>query len=102
MGTGLYLVAAAAVVGIGVYGLLAAPHILRKVLALNLIASGVFLLLVVLGGGHAGRPDPVPQAMVLTGIVVTISATAFALILLVRLHRDTGQVTLEAPEEDDH
>jgi multicomponent Na+:H+ antiporter subunit C len=98
-GVAVFVVAAAAVFGIGAYGLLIAAHILRKLLALNLMGSAVFLLLVSLGRGEEG-PDPVPQALVLTGIVVAVSATAFALALLVRMYRETGSASLESPESD--
>jgi multicomponent Na+:H+ antiporter subunit C len=94
----LYLVVAAAVFGIGVYGLLLSQHILHKLLALNLMGSGVFLLLVALGSG-VEAPDPVPQAMVLTGIVVAVSATAFALALLLRLFEETGSTSVDEAAE---
>ena len=45
---------------------------------------GVFMMLVALASrttGIATRPDPVPHAMVLTGIVVAVSATALGLAL---------------------
>lgn len=99
-GADVFLLAAAAIFGIGAYGLLIAQHILRKLLALNLMGSAVFLLLVGLGRGDA-TPDPVPQALVLTGIVVAVSATAFALALLVRMHRETGSASLEDPDGGD-
>lgn len=63
--------------------LIAAP--LRRVLALNVASNGAFLVLVGLAQRTGGR-DPVPQAMVLTGIVVAVAATALALALLRRLH----------------
>jgi multicomponent Na+:H+ antiporter subunit C len=40
-----------------------------------------------MGGGAV---DPVPQAMVITGIVVAISATALALALVLRIANATG------------
>jgi multicomponent Na+:H+ antiporter subunit C len=43
--------------------------------------------------------DPVPQAMVLTGIVVAVAATALALALVRKLHALTGQ--LELPDDVD-
>ena len=45
--------------------------------------------------------DPVPQALLITGIVVAFSATALAVALLLRLFEATGNVTLanEAPAE---
>ena len=91
----LYLATAATLFAIGVYGLLQRRHLLRKVLAVNLMGVAVFLLLITLGGGTEGPPDPVPQAMVLTGIVIAVSATAFALALLRRLHAATGESELD-------
>ena len=38
--------------------------------------------------------DPVPQALVITGIVVAFSATALAIALLLRLFRETGRANL--------
>jgi multicomponent Na+:H+ antiporter subunit C len=37
--------------------------------------------------------DPVPQAMVITGIVVAFSASALAIALVLRLFQETGRVT---------
>lgn len=96
----VYQLAAAGIVGIGVYGLMAADHLLRKLVALNLLGSGVFLLLVVLPS-RGGMPDPVSHALVLTGLVVAVSVTAFALALLDRLYRETGEVRIDAAGDDD-
>ncbi|MCB4821311.1 NADH-quinone oxidoreductase subunit K [Roseicella aerolata] len=92
----LYGLAGAALVGIGLYGLAVQAHVLRKILAFNLIGSGVFLVFGAVAGrgGGAGGGDPVPQAMVITGIVVALSATALAVALALRLFRETGRVTL--------
>ena len=38
--------------------------------------------------------DPVPQAMVITGIVVAFSATALAVALVLRMFETTGDATL--------
>jgi multicomponent Na+:H+ antiporter subunit C len=47
-------------------------------------------------GAAAGfSADPVPQAMVITGIVVAFSATALAVALLLRLFQETGRATLD-------
>ncbi len=94
----LYAITAAALVGIGLYGAISAAHPIRKLLALNLTGSGVFLLYLALGN-RAAEPDPLPQAMVLTGIVIAIASTAFGLALFVRLHRLTGSTTLDTEDE---
>jgi multicomponent Na+:H+ antiporter subunit C len=87
----------AALVGLGLYGLLTDPHPLRKILAFNILGSGVFLLFGIIArkGAAAGFvADPVPQAMVITGIVVAFSATALAVTLLLRLFQETGRTML--------
>jgi multicomponent Na+:H+ antiporter subunit C len=89
---------AAALVGFGLYGLLTDPHPLRKILAFNILGSGVFLLFGIIArkGAAAGfAADPVPQAMVITGIVVAFSATALAVALLLRLSQETDRATLD-------
>lgn len=94
----IYLAAGAALAAIGLYGLAAGGHTLRRILALNLMSSGVFLLLIASGWKAPGQPpDAVPQALVLTGIVVSVSATALALALAVRIQRVTKQTQL--PED---
>jgi multicomponent Na+:H+ antiporter subunit C len=97
----VHLFTAAALFGLGVYGVLVAGHLLRKILALNVLGLAVFLLLVALGRRGAAVLDPVPQALVLTGIVVAVSATAFAVSLLLALYRRSGSADLDAAEEDD-
>jgi multicomponent Na+:H+ antiporter subunit C len=91
----VWLAVAAGLVGLGVYGVLVAGHLLRKLMALNLLGAAVFLTMVVLGRHVHGEPDPVTQAMVLTGIVVAVSATAFGLALLVALYRTAGEAVLD-------
>lgn len=82
---------------IGLWALVLRAHLVRKVLALNVMGSGTFLVLVGSGAVDSSGGDPVPQAMVLTGIVVALSATALALSLVLRLARATGHPCL--PED---
>ncbi len=94
----LFGLCAAALVGLGLYGALTHPQPLRKLIAFNLLGSGVFLLFGVFarrGAWQAVGGDPVPQALVITGIVVAFSATALAVALLLRLHETGGGVTLD-------
>ncbi|MCP3468103.1 NADH-quinone oxidoreductase subunit K [Bradyrhizobium sp. CCGUVB23] len=88
----------AALVGLGLYGLILHPHPLRKLLAFNLMGSGVFLVfgIVARRGAAAGfRFDPIPQAMVITGIVVAFAASALAVALILRLSAESGHVSLD-------
>jgi multicomponent Na+:H+ antiporter subunit C len=94
----------AALVGLGLFGLVTNPQLLRQILAFNLLGSGVFLLFGVFArrGAAAGLGgDPVPQALVITGIVVAFSATALAVTLLLRLFDEAGQTTLSPNEAEE-
>lgn len=84
----------------GIAGLLLQEHLLRKIIAFNIMGSGAFLALLGLGQ-RDGQADPVPQAMVLTGIVVALASTALALALARRLLNLTGRMRLppKAPDE---
>ena len=93
----LYMLSGVAVFGVCLYALIVRAHLIRKVLAVNMMGSGIFLLLI--GIARRGpEVDPVPQALVLTGIVVTVAATAFALALTRRVQAETGGAYL--PEDD--
>jgi multicomponent Na+:H+ antiporter subunit C len=99
MTTGLlFALTGAALFTLGVTGVVLIGHLLRRILAFNLMGSGAFLVLVGLAQRH-DVADPVPQAMVLTGIVVAVAATALALSLVRKLYALTGQ--LELPGDTD-
>jgi multicomponent Na+:H+ antiporter subunit C len=90
----LYGLAAALVIGLGLYGAIAEPRPLRRILAFNLVGGGVFVLFGVVGrrGAAAGlMGDPVPQALVITGIVVAFAATALGVALVLRLVPAVGR-----------
>jgi multicomponent Na+:H+ antiporter subunit C len=98
-GVTVFGLCAAIAVGLGLYGLITNPQPLRKIIAFNLLGSGVFLLFGVIGrrGAAAGvGNDPVPQALVITGVVVAFSATALAIALLLRLFQTAGSATLSS------
>lgn len=80
---------------LGLYALIVQAHLLRKLLAINIMGSGVFLVLVALAlRSGSAQPDPVPQAMVITGIVVAVSATALGLALMIKIVLKTGKAEL--------
>lgn len=93
-----YLLLSVSLFGLGLFALLADRHLLRKVIALNVLGGAAFLMLAAIASrGRTDVPDPVPHAMVLTGIVVAVSVTAFALALVRRLHAETGRAELPEP-----
>ena len=87
--TGLILFA------MGIFTLIIHSHPLRKILSVNVMATGVFLILIATAYVPIGQGDidPVPHAMVLTGIVVSVSVTALALILACRI-QETSNLSL--------
>lgn len=98
-GPTLFGLCAAGLIGLGVYGLIVDPRPLRKILAFNLVGSGVFLLCAVIARRGALPPlggDPVPQALLITAIVVAFAASALAVALLLRLFEAAGTATLSA------
>lgn len=94
----LYTLVGVALFVVAGYAFLVRGHLVRRIVAINVMGGGVFL---VFGGMGAreGAIDPVPQALVITGIVVAVAMTALALALLLRLYRETGAVTLDPPAE---
>ncbi len=90
---------------IGLYAVLLKKHLTKIVIGLSIIDAGINLLFVAIGyidGGTApifspkgiemmahGKTmvDPVPQALVLTAIVIGFGVTAVALSLVIRLYR---------------
>ncbi len=93
--TGLILFA------MGLFTLIIHSHPLRKILAVNVMATGIFLILVAtayipLGQGEV---DPVPHAMVLTGIVVSVSVTALALIMACRVQETSNLAILKGKKK---
>jgi multicomponent Na+:H+ antiporter subunit C len=93
---------------IGLYIIIAKNNLIKKLLGLNIMETAVFSFIVALGVIDGGEPpimgpdatppfaSPIPQALVLTGIVVAVSTTALALSLIIRIHRQYG--TIEADE----
>jgi multisubunit Na+/H+ antiporter MnhC subunit len=87
---------------IGLYAVLTKKSLIKIVIGLSIIDGGIHLLLIAIGylkGGTAPifspgyeeaaakMVDPVPQALVLTAIVIGFGVTAVALSLVIRLYR---------------
>ena len=88
----------------GLLGLVLGRHPIRKILALNVMGTGIFLFLVATAARRPeSGPDPVPHAMVLTGIVVAVSATALGLALAGRIPPASAETDTSAcTEGSDH
>lgn len=94
-------VAAIVLFGIGFTMLLFQKNLIKKLIGMNIMDSGVFLFLASMGyiGGRKAPIvtdgiaeaenyiNPLPASLVLTGIVVSVSVTAVMLSLTIRLYR---------------
>lgn len=92
----LYLLAGAALFAIGFNGVISQSHLLKRILAVNIMGNGVFLVFMTLAARTPGPiPDPIPHAMVLTGIVVAVCATGLALALADRVQQTSGSSSID-------
>jgi multisubunit Na+/H+ antiporter MnhC subunit len=78
--------AAFALAGIGILGIVISTHLVRIVLSIVLLETGANLLLMLV--------DPVPQALVLTAIVIGVAVQAFMMTLVLRLRRVYGTLDI--------
>ena len=87
----LYALTGVILMALGLRAVLTPRALLRQVIAVNVMGTGVFLMLIAIAYRGVGvAPDPLPHALVLTGIVVAVSATALALALGRRLGQKPG------------
>jgi|GEM_PF-174792 len=104
------VVTIAVLVAVGVY-LILERSLTRIIIGVVLLGNGVNLLLL-LSGGRAGGPpiidltpaeemsDPLPEALILTAIVITLGMTAFLLALAYRSWQLNGHDEVQDDIED--
>lgn len=92
---------------IGVYTMITRKNLIKKIIGMNIMDSAINLFFISMGSIEGGVApikiigvenviyvNPLPQALILTAIVVSVSVTAFALSLCVKLYEQYG--TLDA------
>ena len=106
----MYYVAGGGLILIGLYMVLAKTNLVKIILGLSFLDTGTHVLLVAIGyvrgrtapifseGMADTTPvvDPVPQALVLTAIVIGVGVLGLALALSIRVYRHHG--TLDVRE----
>ena len=97
----------AAIFLVGLTGMVGCRNIIKKIFGLT-IMNNAAVVFFVLGGAEIGRSapilaegigdivDPVPQALMLTAIVIGVCISALALALAFRLYRATGTFNIDA------
>lgn len=84
----IFTFAGAVLFVIGLHGLFGRRHLVMRIMSANISAAGTFLVILSATAREGEVADPVAQAIVLTGIVIAVSVTAFALSLVGRLNRE--------------
>lgn len=94
---------------IGFVTLFLHPNLIKKIIGLNIMDAAVFLMLAAVGYVEGGKApiivdgildasyyiNPVPGGLVLTGIVVGVSTTAFFLAMTQRLYTQYHTLDLD-------
>ena len=108
--TQYYHVVFVLLLGIGVYTMIDAKNLVKKIIGLNVFQVSVFLFLVSSGYLEGAEPaiihdgggpyvNPLPHVLILTAIVVGVSLTALALALVVRVYQEYGTLNEEHLQE---
>ncbi|MBN2050770.1 MAG: cation:proton antiporter subunit C [Spirochaetales bacterium] len=94
---------------LGMWGLLSKPNMVKKVMALSVSNSAIIIFFVYHGslsgetapieGGGGPMVDPLPQALMLTAIVVGICILALSLVLIYRLYLQFGSLDIREVEK---
>jgi len=109
----VYYIGAFGLVAVGLLILLVKRNLIKLIIGLSILDTGVNMLLISVGyitGGTApifsrpglsegGMVDPVPQALVLTAIVIGVAILALALGLAVRFYKNCGTLDLRTAKE---
>ncbi len=106
-----YLVTAVILFALGAFTLFFHPNLIKKLIGFDLMDGAIYLMLTASGYIRGrGAPivtdvgevavienyvNPIPSGLVLTGIVVSVSVTAFALALVVRIYQKYHTVYLD-------
>ena len=104
----IYYFGAFSLIFIGLYIVLAKKNLIKVIIGLSILDTGINLFLITVGYIKEGtapifskpgiqaslKVDPVPQALVLTAIVIGVAILALALSLAVKLYKHYGTLNL--------
>jgi len=104
----IYYIGAFGLISIGLYIILVKRNLIKVIIGLGILDTGVNLFLIAVGYITKGTApifsspgidpermvDPVPQALVLTAIVIGVAVLALALSLAIRLYQHHGTLNL--------
>lgn len=90
-----------AIIGVAVYGMCVSSNIIKSIICFNIIQAGIILLFILLASDTGTEipiisefvkdvVDPLPQALMITAIVISASITALALMFSVKIFHYYG------------
>ncbi len=88
---------------IGFYAMISASNLIRKIIGMNIFQTAVFLFYISIGKVRGGTApvlweeavrydNPLPHVLILTAIVVSVSTTAVAFALVIKIYRAFGTI----------
>jgi len=94
---------------IGLYTVLTHPNLIKKLIGINIMETSVFLFFVSIGFIQSGSApilqtagnetiqyvNPLPSALILTGIVVAVSITVYGLSMIIKIYNAYGTIELD-------
>lgn len=93
-------VIAVALFMIGLYGLIARRNIVKTIICIGIMEMGIILFFLTIHARPDAKPpigeqmaqaaDPVPQALMITAIVIGVAVTAVALVMFIELYHKYG------------
>ena len=104
---------------IGLHTVVTHSHLIKRIMGVNIMGSGVFLFFIAIGNVLEGVPpilnpdqanpifiNPLPSVLILTGIVVVVSITVYSLSLAIRIYEtyhtlDQTEISKIISEESD-
>ncbi len=88
---------------IGFYTIIAKGNLIKKIIGMNIFQTAVFLFYISIARVRGGTApvhwdkavlydNPLPHVLILTAIVVSVSTTAVALALVIRIYKGYGTI----------
>jgi len=101
-------IGAACLFVVGLYTVIAHSNLIKKIIGINIMETSVFLLFVSIGFVRGAGPpvlssgqtngafvNPLPSALILTGIVVGVAITVYGLSMVIQIHQEYGTIELD-------
>jgi multicomponent Na+:H+ antiporter subunit C len=109
----IYYIGAFGLILIGLFIMLSKRNLIKVIIGISILETGVNLFIISVGYIEKGTApifskagldvekmvDPVPQALVLTAIVIGLAVLALALSLAIRLYNHYGTLNLQKIKE---